>query len=396
MKKSLVLMVVAGAAGFLCAYGWFKQSLQRQHEEFAAEKIAWQAEKVELEAAAAAARQPVIVASAKTRVVEVDRKDSPAEILAKLKTMRIAAGQPRTGRLLVREIENFITCGPLALPVARDFIAENVEVEYDLAAFIKNARGGRLSTEFSVPPSLRLGVFEAVKNIGGPEAEKILAEALTTAGRGLEVAYLVRVLEQLAPGKYRAAAAQAALELLNHPYINGGDKDDRGFLFATLTFLNDSSFAAQAQTQLVQADGKVDTAALKYLQQTQPAKTLALALQAYQDPRVTDAGARERLAQVALETAGTNPMADNFFYAAMGDASLPADNRKNLAEDFADHGTNPNNPSPHDIEVMQKRLAVLDQLLTEVTEPLVIAGINEAQKDLNKFINKYAVQHPNP
>jgi hypothetical protein len=78
----------------------------------------------------------------------------------------------------------------------------------------------------------------------------------------------------------------------------------------------------------------------------------------------------------------------------MGDTSLPADNRRNLAEDLADHGTNPKNPSAQDIQVMLKRLSLLQQLQGEATEPLVIAGIMEAQKDLNKFIAAYVAQHP--
>jgi hypothetical protein len=237
-------------------------------------------------------------------------------------------------------------------------------------------------------------LFETLKDIGGADAEKTLAAALASTGSGLEVAFLARTLEQLSPGKYRAVALQAAHDLLTHPIANAADKDDRNFLFATLTFLNDPSFATQAQTQLIQPDGKVDAAALKYLQQTQPEKTLALALKAYQDPRVTDAGAKERLAQVALDTAGTDPKADQFFYAVMGDTSLPADNRRNLAEDLADHGTNPKNPSAQDIQVMLKRLSLLQQLQGEATEPLVIAGIMEAQKDLNKFIAAYVAQHP--
>jgi hypothetical protein len=307
--------------------------------------------------------------------------------------MKVTAEQPRSARLLGHEFENLMACGPAALPTIRDFLAGNVDIDYDMSGFIKSARGGRLQVEFNVPPSLRLGLFEVLKDIGGADAEKILAGTLATTGSGLEVAFLARTLEQMSPGKYRTAALQAVHELLAHPPANAADKDDRNFLFATLTFFNDASFAAQAQAQLIQPDGKVDAAALKYLQQTQPEKTLALALQAYQDPRVTDANTKERLAQVALDTAGTDPMADRFFYAAMGDTSLPADNRRNLAEDLADHGTNPKNPSAQDIQVMQKRLALLEQLRGEATEPLVIAGINEAQKDLNKFINNYLAQH---
>lgn len=394
MKKSLLLVLFAIGLGFTCASAWFKQSLKQQQDGFSKQQAEWLAEKSALEAALseASGRVTTLPGETHTRIVEITRKVSPAEILERLKQMKVTADQPRSGRLLGHELENLIACGPPALPDIREFLAGNEDVNYDLSGFIKSARGGKLPTEFTVPPSLRFGLFEALKDIGGADAEKILAEALVSTGRGLEVAYLARVLEQLAPGQYRAAALQAAHGLL----ASTADKDDRNFLFATLTLFNDPTFAVQAQAQLIQPDGKVDAAALKYLQQAQPGKALAIALQAYQDPRITDAGAKERLAQVALDTAGTDPLADRFFYAAMGDVSLPADNRRNLAEDFADHGTNPKNPSAQDILVMQKRLALLEQLRVEATEPRVIAGISEAQKDLTKFISTYLAQHPQP
>jgi hypothetical protein len=394
MKKSLLLILVAGGLGFACACGWLKHSLKQQQDDFAGLQAAWQSEKSGLEDALASARGRVTVLPGKTQTVEVDGKISPEEILARLKTMKIVADQPRSARLVGHEFENLIACGPAALPAIRNFLAGNTDVDYDTNTFIKSVRGGKLPTEFNVPPSLRLGLFEVLKDIGGEEAEQILADALVSSGRGLEVAFLARVLEQLSPGTYRAVVVQVAHDLLARSSPGAADKDDRNFLFATLTFLNDPSFAAQAQAQMIQPDGKVDAAALKYLQQTKPKEALALALQAYQDPRVTDANAKERLVQVALDFAGTDPQADNFFYAAMGDASLPADIRDNLAQDFADHGTNPKNPSAQDIQVMQKRLAMLQQLQGETTDPKVLAGIMEGQKDLNKFIAKYAALHP--
>lgn len=387
-------MLVAGGLGFACAYGLFKQSAQKQPDDFAKQQAAWQLERSALETALAAAKGNVTTLPGDTQIIEVDKKASPEEILGRLKTMKIVADQPRSARLVAHEFENLIGCGPAALPVIRDFLAGGTDVDYDTSAFIKSARGGKLVTEFNVPPSLRLGLFEALKDIGGVDAENILADSLATSGRGLEVAFLSRVLEQLSPGKYRDVALRAAHELLARPTVNAADKDDRNFLFATLTFLNDPSFAAQAQAQMIQPDGKVDAAALKYLQQTKPKEALALALQSYQDPRVTDANAKERLVQVALDSAGRDQMADNFFYAAMGDTSLPADNRNNLAQDFADHGTNPKNPSADDVQVMQKRLAMLQQLQGETTDPRVLSGILEGQKDLTKFIASYAVNHP--
>jgi hypothetical protein len=254
-----------------------------------------------------------------------------------------------------------------------------------------------LPTDFNAPPSLRLGLFEVLKDIGGVDAENILAATMSTTGRGVELAYLARALEELSPGQYRAAALAAAHELLAHPMADAADKTDRNFIFATLALFNDPSFVVQAQAQLIQAEGKIDTASLKYIQQTQPEKSLAIAMQTYQDPRVTDPQAKERLAQVALDSAGVDPQADNFFRAVLADTSLPADNRRNLAEDFADHGfTNPKDPTPDDFQKMRNRFAQLNQLRSEASDPLVIAGIAEAQKDLTKSIGNYTAQHPAP
>ena len=389
MKKSLALILLGGGLGFFCAYGLFRSAPKEQ-------PVPSPAEKSEPQLSTLSANTPGMVSVSKTNYVEVAQKKSPTEILARLKAMKIVADQPRSARLLGHELENLIACDVAALPVINDFLVSKADVDYDLAGFIKNVRNGKVPTEFNTPPSLRLGLFEAVKDIGGVEAEKILVDALTTTGRGLEVAFLSCGLEKLSPGKYQMIALQAAHDLLARPVTNASDSSERNFLFATLSFLNDTSFVAQAHTQLIQPDGKVDAAALKYLQQTSPKEALALALQSYQDPRITDANAKERLVQVALDSAGKDQAADNFFYAAMGDTSLPPDNRNNLAQDFADHGTNPKNPSAQDVLVMQKRLAMLRQLQGETTDPTVLAGILEGQKDLNKFIANYYTSHPQP
>ena len=60
-------------------------------------------------------------------------------------------------------------------------------------------------------------MFDAAKQVGGAEAEKLLAEVLGTTGRGVEVAWLARTLQGLAPNKYRDVASTAARELLARP-----------------------------------------------------------------------------------------------------------------------------------------------------------------------------------
>lgn len=395
MKKPLLLVVVAGGLGFACAYGLLHQSLKQQQDDFTKQQAAWQSEKSELEAALAGAKGRVTTLPGATRVVEIAKKVSPAEILERLKTMKVVADQPRTSRLLVHQFENLIETGPAALPVIREFLARNEDVDYETNSLNRNARGGKMPTEFNVPPSLRLGLFEVLKNIGGADAEKILADTLAATGRGVELAYLARVLEGMSPGKYRAIALQAAHELLAHSLADAADKTDRNFLLTTLSLLGDDSFAAQAQAQLIKPDGTVDSAALKYLQQTGGEKSIALAMQAYADPRVTDPKARERLAQVALDAPGINPLVDEFIRTVLKDASLPPLNRNNLAQDYADHGyTNFHDPTADDLLKLKSRLVQLERFLAETTDPLVIAGIMEAIKDINESIGHYFAQHP--
>ena len=388
-------ILVAGALGFACAYGLFQQSLKQHLENFTQKKAAWQTEKAELEAEITTAKGHTTTIRGETKIVEVAKKVSPEEILERLKAMKVAAAEPRSSRLLVHQFEALVETGPAALPVIRDFLARNEDVDYDVASLARNARNGKLPLDFNVPPSLRLGLFEALKNIGGADAEKILADTLGTTGRGVELAYLARVLEDLSPGKYRAVALAAAHELLARPLADANDKTDRNFLLATLSLLGDDSFAAQAQAQLIKPDGTVDTAALKYLQQTGGEKSLSLAMQAYADPRVTDPKARERLAQVALDAPGINQQVDDFIRAVLNDTTLPALNRNNIAQDYADHGYNNfHDPTADDYLKLLSRLSQLEKLRAEATDPVVLAGIFEAIKDVNESIAKYRAQHP--
>ena len=403
-NKNLLLIVVAGALGFALAYAWFhhafQQSLLQQQADFSKKETAWEAEKSSLEAALANARGQVTTLPGTittlpgtTKVVEVTNKISPAEILARLQALRVVPDQPRTARQVVHLFETLTETGTAALPVIRDFLAGTEDVDYDLASLGRSARSGKLPADFIVPPSLRIGLFETLKNIGGADAEKILADTLGTTGRGVELAYLTRVLERLSPGSYRAAALAAAHELLAHP--RSADATDRNFLLATLTALGDTSFAAQAQTQLIKPDGTVDAAALKYLQQTGGDKALALVMQAYADPRVTDPKARERLVQVALDTPGINPQVDEIIRAVLADNTLPPLNRNNLVQEYADRGYNNfNDPTADDFLKLKDRLAQLEKMPVEGSDPLVISGIMEAIKDVNESIDRYRSKHP--
>ena len=86
------------------------------------------------------------------------------------------------------------------------------------------------------------------------------------------------------------------------------------------------------------SSSQVDRSALKYLQQTLGPQSVAVAAQAYQDPRVTDSAKKEPLARLALNFVGPDRQANEFYQRAINDPVLTARHRKNLIEDLNQDG----------------------------------------------------------
>src|SRR6185436_3272044 len=187
--------------------------------------------------------------------------------------------QSRALRQAVHDLEELIAAGSKALPAIREFFARNEDI--DFAPTPTKGGKGAVPDDFILPPSLRFGLLDVVKQIGGADAEKVLAEVLGTTGRGAEVAWVARALQQLAPNQYRDAALAAARELLARtPAINPAsplDRGERDHLFSVLAMYGDNSYVSTAQAQLIQPDGAIDRSALKYLQQLLGQQTVAIA-----------------------------------------------------------------------------------------------------------------------
>lgn len=326
------------------------------------------------------------------RIIEVNRGPSAREAMERLKQLRIAPGpgQMRSIRLVVHELEALVAAGTNALPVIREFLALNQEVTYDTSASpgAKAKAPGfdpRVDTEFLVPPSLCLGLFDVVRQIGAAEAEKILADTLTTTGRGLEVLYLTRVLQQMSPNKYRELATGVAKELLANPVGKGTapvDKQEQSYLFSVLTFFNDATYAGPAQAQLITAEGKVDKAAMKYLQGAMGEQTLTIAQQVWNDPRLQVAE-KEPLARVALAYLGANPQAEPLFKTAINDPAMPPDYRRNLIEDLNQDGfLDRKNLTLKDVPLIESRLRFIQANAPNAIDKVNTAAFVEANKDL--------------
>lgn len=368
-------------------------------------EAAWQKEKTLLESQLSDTQAQLAnlkKISTRTEFVEVGKKQSPEEIIANLKTLRISSKDTKNIRFAIQQLENLIALGTNALPEIQAFLATSEDIDYDPSIFgsWKVSKEGRVPIDFVFPPSMRFGLFDAVRKIGSAPAEKLLADTLRITGRGVEVAYLARVLQEMAPFQYRELALSAAKDLLNNP-LNANpssslDKFERNYLFGVLSFYKDGSLAAQAQSQLVQADGKVDRGALNYLKETLGEQAIPVIAQLYQDNRIADAQQKEPLARLALNFAGADAQADALYQAAIKDQNLSADSRRELIEDLNQDGfDNLKNFSAHDVQLIQNRLALIDKSRNVTDQKIIADAFDEAEKDLKNMLAK-ATQRPTP
>lgn len=310
---------------------------------------------------------------------------SPAELLNGLARLKVTSQEPRSTRALLLALEKLRESGVAALPAIREFLASGQDVDYDAVAG-RTVRAGEVPLDFAIPPSLRLGVLEVLKNIGGPEAEAILLYELRSTGRGIEAAYLGGVLQQISKEKFREPALAAARDLLAMPLTthaqNQLDRSDRDYLYGMLAATGDQTQLAHAQTQLILPNGKVDQGALRYLRQMLGEQVVSIAAQAWEDPRV-DPSQREPLARAALAFVGTNTAAEQLYRAAINDLSMSASARKNLIEDLNEAGfADSKHLTAADLPLIQKRLALIEQLAPQAKDRTNAAAFVEARKDL--------------
>lgn len=398
MKKILAVFLAAGV-GFAVAYLMVSNRLVARHaEQLTEERAAWLAEKAALEAALEEAKAhpqivnvPVPPASAPSAAAPASAQLSSAQIIAKLRALKASSASPtRVLRQTVHGLEELIAAGPAALPAIREFLARHDDIDFGSTNQGKGLRLDSLPTEFMLPPSLRFGLLDVVKQIGGSDAEKLLAETLASTGRGVELAWLARVLQEMAPGQYRDTALAAARELLlRPPAVNPSsplDRNDRDNLFSVLTLYGDHSFVSSAQAQLLRADGQVDRSALRYLQESLGPQSVALVAQMYNDPRLADPGTKEPLARVALNFVGADAQANEFYQKAINDLALPNEHRKNLIEDLNRDGfPSTKNLTERDLPLIMNRISIIEQLAPSATDPVNAAAFQEAYKDLLKM-----------
>jgi hypothetical protein len=404
MKQIFALL----AAMLLAAVGSYHYATSRaaaRHAAHLAEReAAWLVEKAGLEAAVREASSAVtLISPARLPPLEpslppgaVASQPSPREALDRLVKIRITpgAGYAQGVRAAIAAFENLVAAGPEALPVIREFLARHQDIEYDanLSDLRRGWKNGQLATDFMLAPTLRLGLLDAVRRIGGDQAEQMLAEVLSNTGRAMEVAYLSSMLKSIAPGRYRDLALSASRDLLaSPPAVAQPTRWDRNdYLYGVLRSFGDAQFAPVAQAQLVRGDGQIESEALNYLRDTLGEQALPGVAQAYQDPRLTDPTQKQPLVDFIVNYVGASPQANELFYAVVMDANLPLKLRERAIKDLDNPFAKRPQLSPQEQQLILSRMQVLEALAPDVTDPKLRDRVGQIYQNLQGMLAKSA------
>lgn len=390
MKQTLAILLAAGV-GFTTAVLWLSQRQATHPQGGPTTQVAVSkpdnAETVSPSQKSRSRAVPAATSVAEAEPASPAPKRGPQDWLNELATIQATPGpgQARAQYRILGLLDQLAQGGASALPAIQQFLAGKRDVAYSGAG--RNAM---------LPPTLRMGLFDVVRQIGGAEAEQVLSENLLAAGRSAELAYLSQLLEELAPGRYRDATLTTARNLLAGGKVT--DAGERNGLYDLLLQMKDTSFASTAQAGLVQGDGKVDRGALRYLQQSLGEKSLEAAVQTFQDARVVDADSKEALGRLALSFVGANDKALELYHKATLDPQLKPDQRRNLVEDLNQDGfSNRRNPTAEDLKLIVNRYALTQSYLQQdyvKNDKLLNDAFHEANKDLANMLQRAGVTPP--
>ncbi len=394
--KTLVAVILALGIGFAAAYVVLskqKPAMLPQVESTPAPATT----------SSAAAAPSVVVKS----VPAAATGESPQDMLDDLLNMRMGAtpGERNTAlREVVFKLECLAHTGNDAVPAIRAFIGKSVDVNYNQQDNNQNGNGGgpggggnglgnggggpggggggfgglrggarrarnlqNLQTDWVVPPSLRLGLVGTLKEIGNANAEQALAEMLGSTARGVEVAYLTVVLEEMAPGKYRDEAVKAAKDLLTHPVaIDSPDRLDdlsKSYLYGVLEFYSDTSFVPTAEQMLVGADGRLDQDAMDYLSTVLKDQSVSALYSAYNNPALTNQFDKMRLGRDILNFVGQNDQANQLFTDTLNNPNT--DSRTKIFSIVQLAGGFGGGDNLNDQQLINARITLLNSLLQQ-------------------------------
>lgn len=112
---------------------------------------------------------------------------------------------PEQAQFWKQQYRDLISQGAQAVPAIQELLEMNTNIN-----FTTLENGDQLGS-----PNLRQSLFDALKQIGGPEAIGALASVMQTSPNPADIALMADYLNTLAPGQYNDAATAAATAALD-------------------------------------------------------------------------------------------------------------------------------------------------------------------------------------
>ena len=92
---------------------------------------------------------------------------------------------------------------------------------------------------------------------------------------------------------------------------------------------------------------------------------------------------QDPLARQALAFVGADPIADEYWFAAINDPNLPAHERQDLIEDLNEEGlSDPKHPGPEDLPLILTRLQLIEMIAPQAMDQVNLDANVEVYQDL--------------
>ncbi len=98
-------------------------------------------------------------------------------------------------------------------------------------------------------------------------------------------------------------------------------------------------------------------------------------------------------AREALSLVGADPDAEAYWWGAINDPTLPAEERQDLIEDLNEDGlSDPKHPAPEDMPLIANRIQLLEEMAPYAMDQVNADAFQEAHKDLVNLLNGVPVK----
>jgi hypothetical protein len=158
------------------------------------------------------------------------------QLIGQLSQLQIANGKltAEQGAQIQSNLRQLVAQGTASLPAIRAFLEQNQDLPF-----------GQDGSKLAGVPSLRAGLIDSLRQIGGPESVALSHQILQTSADPLEISLLTRNLEEAASGQYRQEILDAARQSITLATQGKLGDRDLGPVFQVLQTYGDATTAAE-------------------------------------------------------------------------------------------------------------------------------------------------------